>query len=420
MTPSANVGISMTCRRASVAWCIGMAEYRYIARTAAGEEVTGVMQADSETAVARTLDDRSLYPVRVTEAVPRARGLAGGRVRLRDVSVMYGQLSDLLAAGVPMLRALETLIKAVANPRLAEVIRRVRDDVSAGKTLADALARHPGVFPSLHSAMVHAGERAGFLEDVLANLAAFLERQDDLRSRVRGALIYPVMLTLIGTLAVLGMLIFLVPKFQPVFADIPKPLPTMILFALSDLLVAQWPLLFGLIALVVFSVWTLVRSESGRRVWDRWRLKIPVFGKAILMVGITRFCRILGTMLANGVPILQALSISRDAAGSTLLAENIEKATENVRKGEPLASPLKAGGLMPPEIVEMIAVAEESNQLEKVLVQIAETFERRTGRQVDQAVRLIEPLVLVLIAGIIGFVALGLLYPIFTMAQTMK
>jgi len=377
------------------------------------------MQADSEVAVVRTLDDRKLYPVEVREQ--SETGVArGGRVRGRHLALVYGQLADLLRAGVPLLRSLETIGRATTNRRLAATLREVQEDVSGGKPLADAMAARPGVFSGLHVAMVRAGERAGFLEDVLANLSTFLERQDELRSKVRGAMIYPVVLTTLGTLGMLGMLVILVPRFKPFFLNMPLPVPTQVLFAASDLLVAHKLLLLGMAILLVLAVRTLLQSRWGRKYWERWRIRMPIVGRVIRTVGITRFCRILGTMLANGVPILQSLAISRDAAGSTVLAGHIDVATENVRAGEPLAAPLRASGLFPPEIIEMIAVAEESNQLERVLVQIADTVERRVNRQVDAAVRLIEPLILVIIAAGIGFMAVGLMYPIFTMSQTLK
>jgi general secretion pathway protein F/type IV pilus assembly protein PilC len=179
-------------------------------------------------------------------------------------------------------------------------------------------------------------------------------------------------------------------------------------------------LLLGVLVLLAVGIRSLLRSERGRKTWDHWRIKVPGLGRVIRTVSITRFCRILGTMLANGVPIIQALEISKDATGSPVLAESIESATDNVRAGAALSGPLYESGLFPAEIVEMIAVAEESNQLEKVLVQIADSVERRTDRQVDAAVRLIEPLILVVIAAVIGFVAIGLMYPIFTMSQTLQ
>jgi len=395
-----------------------MATFQYQARTTAGQRVTGMVQADSEAAAIRALDERKLYPIRVSEQ--RVGRRAKGKVRLRDVGVMYGQLADLLRAGVPLLRALETIARAGINNRLATTLRRVGEGVSAGKTLADAMGEQPGVFAPLHTAMIRAGERAGFLEDVLSNLSDFIERVDELRSKIRGAMIYPILLTVLGLLVTLGMLLWFVPRFKTMFMGRELPLPTRIMFGLSDTLRESWPVLLGGIVLAVLLIGGTIRSEWGRRAWERWRLRIPVLGRVIRTISITRFCRILGTMLANGVPILQALAISKDATGSVILADRIEVATESVRGGETLSEPLRAGRLIPPQIIEMIAVAEESNQLDRVLVEIAETVERRTDRQVDQAVRLIEPLILVLMAITIGTLAVGLLYPILTMAQSLK
>jgi len=398
-----------------------MVTYQYTARTGDGEEVVGVMQAESETAVVRTLGERRLFPVRVTaQGSSQQAGKRGGRIKPRDIGVMYGQLADLLRAGVPMLRALETLARAVNNGALSRRMLALRDSVAAGRTLADAMGDYPKTFTSLHVAMVKAGERAGFLEDVLTNLADFMERQDDLRSKIRGAMIYPFVLAIIGSVAMLVMLMFIVPMFKPFFARIALPLPTRVLFAASDVLVAHLWILLALAILAVVAIRAVLRSERGKRLWENWRVKLPGLGRVVRTISVTRFCRILGTMLANGVPILQALEISKDATGSIVLSDSIAAATESVRAGEPLAGPLRESGLFPHEITEMIAVAEESNQMERVLVQIADTVERRTNREVDAVVRLIEPLILVAIASVIGFVAIGLMYPIFTMSQTLK
>lgn len=396
-----------------------MANFQYIARTVNGKEVSGLIQAENEAAAVRSLDDQKLFPVQVALQQASAQRTIGRRkIHPRDLGILYGQLSDLLHAGVPLLRALDTLDRALTNRRLAGLVAEVRADVAEGKTLADAMNARPAAFSPLHCAMVRAGERAGFLEEVLVNLAQFLERQDELRSKVRGAMIYPTVLMVFGGMMVLGILVFLVPKFRAFFKG-DLPLPTQVLFGLSDLLREHALAVIVLIVTTVFAVRALIQSPWGQQAWDRLKLRLPLAGRAILMVNITRFCRILGTMLANGVPILQSLAISKDAAGSMALSRSIEQAAENVRAGEPLASPLKASGLFPAEIVEMIAVAEESNQLEKVLVQIADTVERRTARQVDNAVRLVEPLILLLMGIIIGFTAIGLLYPLFTMSQNM-
>ncbi len=378
-----------------------------------------MMQAESETAVARTLDERDLFPVAVTIQGDANSDRSGGKVKMRDVGVFYGQLGDLLRAGVPMLRSLDTLGRAVVNRNLGEKIVELRDEVSAGRTLADSMADNPQAFSHLHAAMVRAGERAGFLEDVLTNLAEFIERQDDLRGKILGAMIYPIVLCCFGVVVMLAVLLLLVPEFKPFFVNLSLPLPTRILFSMSDLMVEHQWLFAAIVTVIVLAARAMLKSDAGKRTWDLWQLKIPGIGMVIRTVSITRFCRILGTMLANGVPILQALDISKDAAGSTILSDSIAVAAENVRAGQPLAEPLKASGLFPLEIVEMIAVAEESNQLERVLVQIADNIERRTNRQVDAAVRLIEPLILMAIAMVIGFVAVALMYPIFMISQTM-
>jgi len=398
-----------------------MPTYQYTAKTVAGEEVGGLMQADSEAAVVRSLDEKRLFPVRVAERADAVKKSFAGRIRPRDVGVLYGQLSDLLRADVPAMRSLDILARSTVNKRLAALMARVRDDVAGGKTLADAFALYPEVFPPLHVAMVRAGERAGFLEDVLANMAEFIERQDELQAKVIGALVYPSVVVSVALVVILGVLLFMVPQFKSMFETLKSvPWPTALLFGASDLVRAIWPLVVMVLVVTLIGGWAFLTSEQGRRLWDRWRLKLPLVGKAARLIAITRFCRILGTLLKNGVPMLQSLAISKDATGSMLLSDSIEKAAENVRAGQTLADPLKACALFPPEILEMIAVAEESNQLEKTLLGIADTVERRTNRQVDLAVRLIEPLVLILIAGGIGFFGVALVYPIFSMAGAMK
>jgi general secretion pathway protein F/type IV pilus assembly protein PilC len=283
------------------------------------------------------------------------------------------------------------------------------------------MAVYPAVFTPLHVAMVRAGERAGFLEDVLSNMAQFIERQDELQAKVIGALVYPSVVVSVALTVILGVLLFMVPQFKSMFETLKTiPWPTALLFATSDLVLALWPLVLLVVVVGIIGSWGFLTSDQGRRVWDRWRLRMPLVGKAARLIAITRFCRILGTLLKNGVPVLQALAIAKDATGSVMLAESIAQAAENVRAGQTLAEPLKASGLFPLEILEMIAVAEESNQLEKTLLGIADTVERRTNRQVDLAVRLIEPLVLILIASGIGFFGVALVYPIFSMAGAMK
>lgn len=397
-----------------------MAEFQYRAKTTAGETVSGVIAAESESAALRILAERELFPLTVSDAESASRQApVRRRVRARDVGILYGQLADLIGAGVPLLRALDTLVKSTVNKRLVAVLKEVRGGVADGRSLTDALRGFPEVFPPLHTAMVQAGERASFLEDVLRSLAGFLERLDELRSKVIGSMIYPALLSAVGAVVLTGALLFFVPRFEPLLGDTPKLLPTALVFAMSRALREYWylPALAG-VGMGVLA-WGAASSERGRRLFEEWRLRVPVIGDALRLLAITRFCRILGTMLANGVPILQALAISRGATGSQLLGDRITEAMENVRAGKPLTEPLRRGGYFPEQILAMIRVAEESNRLDQVLLTIADTVERRTNRQVDQAVRLLEPLILCVVAMAIGFLALGLLLPIFTMASAL-
>lgn len=398
-----------------------MSQFAYIARTESGSRVQGRIEAESEASVLRMLEEKSLFPISVlaTAGVEDPAKKAKKRLRSRDIGLMYGQLADLIGSGVPLLRALDSLIRSTASRGLVEVLKQVRASVADGKSLTEALREFPSVFPLLHTAMIQAGERAAFLEQVLRSLAEFLERLDELRSKVLGAMIYPSLLTVMGMTVMVGALVFFVPKFEPLLSATKKPLPTEILFAMSTAVRGYWlPIMGALVALPAI-FWSQLRSKHAVRLLEEWRLKVPVIGTAFKMLAITRFCRILGTMLANGVPMLQALKIAEGATGSLLLGERIAAATESVRDGKPLTTPLAEGGFFPEQILAMIVVAEESNKLDKVLLQIAETVERRTNRQVDQAVRLVEPAILCFVAAGIGFLALGLLLPIFTMASSL-
>lgn len=389
--------------------------------TGAGQKVGGELEADNEAAVLRLLEEKSLFPVTVTPkgAERNARAKRGKGVRNRDIGTMYGQLADLIGSGVPLLRAIDTLIKSTPNRNLVVVLKEIRGAVADGKSLNESMRQFPEMFPTLHTSMIQAGERASMLQTVLMSLSGFIERLDELRSKVLGAMIYPALLMLVGLTVMVGALIFFVPKFEPLLANVQQTLPTRLIFAMSIVVRGYWYIVLIALVVGIAVAWSTLRTESSKRLMEQWRLKIPVVGTALRMVAITRFCRILGTMLANGVPMLQALHIARGATGSTLIGDRIAEAAESVREGKSLTAPLGKGGLFPEQIIAMLSVAEESNQLEKVLLQISDTVERRTNREVDQAVRLVEPLILCVVAAAIGFLALGLLLPIFTMASSL-
>ena len=398
-----------------------MPQFNYTAVTDAGKRVNGSLEAETEAAVLRQLAEMSLMPINVAGAKGSAAPgeKAKFRVKTRDIGTMYGQLADLIGSGVPMMRALDSLIKSTVNKQLVQVLREVRKLVADGKTLTESLREYPEVFPPLHTAMIQAGERASFLQDVLSSLSGFIDRLDELKSTVIGSMIYPALLAAVGSLVMAGALMFFVPRFEPLLSGAEKPLPTEILFGASHILREWWYLVPLVVGGLTFAIVSALRSESNRLILERAQFKVPVVGMALKMVAITRFCRILGTMLANGVPLLPALKIGKDATGSWLLAAQIQNATESVREGKTLSEPLGQGGMFPEQILAMITVAEESNNLDKVLLQIADTVERRTNRQIDQAVRLVEPVILCLVAAGIGFMALGLLLPIFTLASAL-
>lgn len=395
-----------------------MPDFQYIARELSGQQVTGVVTAGSQQEALATLAARQLFPIQVdlAESARKEQKVAHRRVSARALAVFYAQLADLLKSGVPLLRSLELLEKQAVHPTLQLVIREVKEEVADGSRLYDALRRHPRVFSELVVSMVRAGEEGGFLEDVLKRVAAFTDHQEDLKGRVVGAMIYPAFLAVFGTIIVAVLLVKFVPKFQPMFANMAErdslPWATTALLAMSDAAQRYWVVA----ALVLFAAgWGLVQwreSERGRLAVDRFRLRMWGLGRIVRTLAIARFCRILGTLLKNGVPILQSLKIAKDATGNLVLSRAIESASENISAGKSLARPLAASRIFPEEVVEMISVGEEANNLEEVLVDIADNLERRTNRELDMAVRMLEPLMLLVMAAIVLFVVIALLLPI--------
>lgn len=395
-----------------------MPTFSYTARNVEGKTVTGMVTADNQQHVLRTLDEQSLFPVEVTEG-GQAKSYVGGRKRKvspTKVAVFYSQFADLLRAGVPALRSLDVLHKQTSNPVFKEIIGEVREDLARGETLADAMEKHANAFSTLHVSMIRAGERGGFLEEVLVRIATFTERQNELRNKLIGSMLYPAILMLVGAGVVIFLLVVVVPKVKSFLTAGNLPAITTFVFAVCDFLQNNGLVVGGAAFVLLLVTFGILRSESGRNYWDRFQLKIPKFGKVVTLVAICRFCRILGTLLHNGVPILQALKISRDSAGNRMLGVAIDEATESVRKGAALATPLLRSGMFPLDIVDMIAVGEESNSLEHVLVTIADSYETRTAREIDLMVRILEPMLLIMMAGVVAVIAVALLLPILSMS----
>jgi general secretion pathway protein F/type IV pilus assembly protein PilC len=332
------------------------------------------------------------------------------------LAITYSQLADLLRAGVPLLRSLELLEHKTTHSGLRVVLESVRGDVAEGTRLAEAMRKHPRVFSELAVSMVRAGEEGAFVEDVLKRIADFTDHQEMLKSRVTGAMVYPIFLMVMGAVVVIAMLTFFVPKFTPIFERMSSkgslPAATTWLLALSSTLQR-----YGLVVLLMIAGGAVYASRWGRtdvgRLWfDRMRLRIFGIGPIFRSFAISRFCRILGTLLRNGVPILESLRIAKDATGNRVLSAAIADAADNVSTGKTLAAPLGKCGEFPLEIVEMIAVGEEANNLEQVLIDVADTLERQTNRTLDLFVRMLEPVMLTVLAGMVLFVVIALLLPI--------
>ena len=371
------------------------------------------------------LDARGLFPVHIAQNKGTAHGKRGGlAVKSRVMAAFFAQLADLLHSGVPLLRSLELLERQSSQPHLTSVLREVRAKVADGTSLADAMAQFPNAFNELAVSMVRAGQEGGFLEDVLKRVAEFTEHQEDLKSKVIGALAYPVFLAAIGFIVLNVLVLFFVPRFETIFKRLEEkgelPVLTQMIVGLSHGLWSWgWIVVLAVIALIyLFIRWA--RTPTGRMKVDRIRLKMPGIGKIYLSLALSRFTRILGTLLHNGIPILLSLRIAKDSTGNKVLADAIDKAAENIKGGDKLAAPLTACHYFPRDVVEMIAVGEESNNLDKVLVGIAEALEKRTTRNLDLFVRLLEPLMLLVMAAVTLVVVLALLMPVFKMGQTVK
>ena len=395
-----------------------MPDFQYTARELSGQQVTGVLTAGTQQEAIASLSAKQLFPIKIdlAESTKQEQRFVGRRVRARALAIFYGQLSDLLKSGVPLLRSLELLEKQATSPALQLVVRDVKEHVADGSRLYDALRKHPKVFTDLVTSMVRAGEEGGFLEDVLKRVAAFTDHQEDIKGRVVGAMVYPVFLAVFGSIIVAVLLVKFVPKFEPIFARMEEqgqlPWATTALLAMSDFAQSYWVL--GLIGLGAAG-WGLhywMSTAEGRLRVDQARLKLYGLGRIVKSLAIARFCRILGTLLKNGVPILQSLKIAKDATGNVVLTRAIESASENISAGKSLAKPLGASQIFPLEVVEMISVGEEANNLEEVLVDIADNLERRTNRELDMAVRLLEPIMLLAMAAVVLFVVIALLLPI--------
>ncbi len=398
-----------------------MPDFSYVALAATGQKSQGVLTANTEREAISVLDARGLMPIKVEVVKGTIHAGSAIRVSTRVLTSFFSQLADLLQSGVPLLRSLEILERQSSNAGFSSVIKEVRAKVAEGTGLAQAFGLHPKVFGELAVSMVLAGQEGGFLEDVLRRIADFTEQQEELRAKVTGAMAYPIFLAVIGFVILNILVIFFVPQFEQIFVRLREkgqlPMITEALIGLSHGLQTYGVFLVMIAVGLWYSFKRWAESESGRKSVDAFKISLPGAGRIFLSLAIARFARILGTLLKNGIPILQSLRIAKDSTGNKMIAEAIDKSAENIKAGDSLATPLANSKYFPRDLVEMVSVGEESNNLEKVLLDIANSLEKRTTRELDLFVRLLEPMMLLVMAGLTLLVVAGLLLPVFRMSS---
>jgi type IV pilus assembly protein PilC len=354
-------------------------------------------------------------------AAPGPRKKHRGRVSQKHLVQFTSQLSTLQDAGLPIVRSLKILEGQLERGAFKSTLTDVTEDVESGTPLSDALAKHPNVFDGLYTNMVKAGEAGGVLDVILARLASFMEKASKLKKRVKAAMIYPAVVLTVTVSILLLIMIFVVPKFEEVFKSIPSlgelPAITRGLQAISKFLVGRWYVVVLVIALIVVGFKAYKSTKGGRRLFDRWKLKLPIFGKLSKKIVIARFSRTLGTLIASGVPILEALQICRNTAGNHVLEVALDKVHESVREGESIAEPLGESGIFDDIVVNMIDVGEETGELDKMLIRIADNYDEEVDVEVASLVSVIEPLLILFMGGAVFLIVLGLFLPLMKLIQ---
>jgi general secretion pathway protein F len=400
-----------------------MPDFAYVARDMTGKSVAGTISANNQRDAAAQLGAKSLFPVSISvnkgTQVKKTRRVSG-----TQMAGFYEQLASLLRSGVPMLRALTVLsTQSGSSKTLRFAISEIKSRVEEGDSLGDAMSRFPRVFNDIAINMVRAGSEGGFLEDALERVGSFIQQQEEMKSKTAGALAYPVFVMSVGVIVVTVLLIFFVPQFDAIFEQMRAkgglPQATEILLGISRIVQSYWWIVLGVVGVVGFILNQYLKTNEGKRRADLVKIKTPLLGAVFLNLAVARFCRVLGTLLKNGVPLLRSLDISRQATGNLILSESVQAASEEIQAGERLAKQLDKSGHFPQTVVEMISIAEESNTLDNVLVTISDNLERTTFRRLETVVRLLEPFMLLVLAGMVMFVVLALLLPIINSASTL-
>ncbi len=436
-----------------------MAKFDYVALDSSGQESRGVLDASSTNDAVALLRKSGYFPTSVTAAgkggggaavaavavkatggatavaaaVPKGKAKAkGGEIKLFAKTTVDGkvlmiftrQLATLIDAGLPLLRSLDVLGKQEKDPVLKKIISSISEGVQGGSTFSETLGGHPKVFNRLYINMVKAGELGGVLEIVLNRLAEFQEKAQKLRNKVKSAMTYPVIVLSIAMLILVFLLAFIVPKFKEIFSDLlgpNKPLPalTEVIMNLSANIVANWYIVISVIIALVIGWKAFSSSPKGQVILDKLALKLPLFGDLTSKSSISRFSRTLGTLVTSGVPILQALLITRETAGNSVIADAVTKVHDAVKEGESIVTPLEACGVFPPMVISMVDVGEETGQLPDMLLKVADVFDDEVDNTVDALTSLLEPLMIVFLAVVVGTIVIALFLPMVDLLKNM-
>ena len=403
--------------------------YEYKALNSSGKPVKGVKEAATKTALREALLKTGVY---LSEAKEKSGSKAsdesksslnnikiGGGVTKQDIKDFTSQFCTLQKAAIPLTECLTALGDQAEKEVLKTALTDIKSKVSEGSSLADAMANYPKLFDTLYVSMIRAGESSGSLDVVLERLTGFLESQLRLRSKIIGAMVYPMIMIVIGVLLMIVLLVFVIPRVTKLFDQQRKELPgiTKLLLTITDIVNNYWWLLIMIVVGLVFLFKKWVATPKGKLRWDTILLKIPIFGNIIRLVSISRFSKTLATLLASGVPLLKAMGIVKSILGNEVLAKVVENAHESIREGDTLAAPLKRSGEFPPLMTHMISVGERAGRLEEMLNSIADTYEEQVSVKVEALTALLEPMMIVVMGGTIGFVVIAILLPIMQLSD---
>ncbi|MCK5260514.1 MAG: type II secretion system F family protein [Candidatus Omnitrophica bacterium] len=403
-----------------------MPNYLYKARDGEGKAVTGAMESVSAEKLAEKLRELGYMPTQIKEAVAGvdldqfSRRFA--KIKPEDIIMFNVQLANMIDAGLTLINSLNIICRQIENRKLREVVEEVKRAVEGGSSFSDALANHPKVFSKLFVDMVRAGETSGKLNVVLNRLALYVEQQEDLRQQVKNALFYPAILVIAGIAVVVLIVSFVMPKFVEVFnrAGVPLPLPTQIFYALGLALTNYWYLIIFVIWLSFMGVRMYACTEKGGYRFDRLKLDLPVIGPLVRKLIISRFSRTLATLVESGVPILHSLDIVREVVGNRIISDVVKNVRDSVEEGERIAKELKKSGEFPQDMVQMISVGEETGKLGHMLNKISGFYDNAVGYSLKRLIALIEPVFIIVLGVLVGFIMASMLLPMFDMIKTIS